>query len=54
LTDFIHGKHSERLLFTGNGTGALNLAIFGMLNNGDHVVTTGLEHNSVMRPLDFW
>ncbi|MGI9428664.1 MAG: aminotransferase class V-fold PLP-dependent enzyme [Bythopirellula sp.] len=40
-----------RLAFTANGTAALNLAIHGLLNPGDHVVSTVCEHNSVLRPL---
>lgn len=51
LTGFIHGSDSERLIFTSNGTDSLNLAILGLLNRGDHVITTSMEHNSVMRPL---
>jgi cysteine desulfurase / selenocysteine lyase len=53
LSSFINGKRSERLIFTQNGTESLNLAILGLVEEGDHVVTTALEHNSVMRPLDF-
>lgn len=53
LTDFINGDDSERLIFTQNGTESLNLAILGLLSEGDHVITTSLEHNSVMRPLMF-
>ena len=53
LAAFINAEHSERLIFTSNGTDSLNLAILGLLEQHDHVVTTGLEHNSVMRPLDF-
>ena len=53
LTAFINGKHSERLVFTSNGTESLNLAILGLLAPHDHVITTSFEHNSVMRPLDF-
>jgi cysteine desulfurase family protein len=53
LTAFINGKHSERLIFTHNGTESLNLAILGLVQEHDHVVTTSMEHNSVMRPLDF-
>ena len=41
----------SRILFTSNATHALNLALCGLLRPGDHVVTTSLEHNSVMRPL---
>jgi cysteine desulfurase / selenocysteine lyase len=53
LALFVNGKHSERMIFTANGTESLNLAILGLLEEGDHVVTTALEHNAVMRPLDF-
>lgn len=42
---------SERFVFTTNATQALNLAIFGLLNNCDRVVTTSMEHNAVSRPL---
>jgi cysteine desulfurase family protein len=40
-----------RLVFTKNATEALNLAILGLVRPGGHVVTTSIEHNSVMRPL---
>jgi len=43
----------ERVIFTLNATDSLNLAIHGLLQPGDHVVTTALEHNSVSRPLRF-
>jgi cysteine desulfurase family protein len=42
-----------RIAFTKNATEALNIALFGLLKKGDHVVTTSMEHNSVMRPLRF-
>jgi cysteine desulfurase family protein len=42
-----------RVVFTKNATEALNLAILGLLSPGDHVVTSSMEHNSVMRPLRF-
>ena len=42
---------TERVIFTKNCTEALNMAIFGTLQNGDHVITTVYEHNSVLRPL---
>jgi len=42
---------ADRLVFTLNATDALNLAIKGLLKPGDHVVTSGIEHNSVSRPL---
>ncbi len=41
----------ENVIFTANCTGALNLLTFGLLRAGDHVVTSDLEHNSVLRPL---
>jgi cysteine desulfurase family protein len=40
-----------RLAFTKNATEALNIAIHGLLGDGGHVVTSSMEHNSVMRPL---
>jgi len=42
-----------RIAFTKNSTEALNIALLGFLKRGDHVITTGMEHNSVMRPLRF-
>lgn len=41
----------EQIIFTSNTTQALNLAIKGVLQKGDHVVTTAMEHNSVLRPV---
>lgn len=40
-----------QIIFTSNATDALNLAIKGVLNKGDHVITTSMEHNSVLRPI---
>ena len=40
-----------RIVFTKNATEALNIALRGLLNAGDHVITSSMEHNSVMRPL---
>jgi cysteine desulfurase/selenocysteine lyase len=51
LTDSFNGKDPNRLCFSYNSTDALNLIIFGMLKEGDHAITTNLEHNSVLRPL---
>lgn len=42
---------AEQVAFTANSTEALNMAIRGVLSPGDHVITTQLEHNSVLRPL---
>lgn len=54
LTSFFGGDKSvpERLCFSYNATDALNLIIQGLLSSGDHVVTTNLEHNSVIRPIN--
>lgn len=51
IADFFHGEDPSRIAFTANSTESLNTAIKGILNPGDHVVTTVLEHNSVLRPL---
>lgn len=51
LTLFFNGTDSNRLIFAYNATDALNLAIFGILQPGDHAITTTIEHNSVLRPL---
>lgn len=40
-----------QIVFVANATEALNLALFGVLNSGDRVVTTSMEHNAVVRPL---
>ncbi len=54
LTRFFGGDQivPERLCFSYNATDALNLLLFGVLESGDHVVTTNLEHNSVIRPIN--
>lgn len=41
----------ENVIFTCNSTEALNIALNGIFKPGDHVITTDLEHNSVLRPL---
>src|SRR5262245_48660229 len=51
LNQFFHGDGPERFIVTMNCTDALNMAIKGVLAEGDHVITTDLEHNSVSRPL---
>jgi cysteine desulfurase family protein len=51
LNQLFHGKEPERWIFTLNCTDALNLAFKGVLGDGDHVITTDLEHNSISRPL---
>jgi len=44
-------KETDSWIFTNNTTHALNIAIKGILKPGDHVITTSMEHNSVLRPL---
>lgn len=51
LCRLFHGESPKQVVFTANSTESLNIAIKGLLNPGDHVVTTALEHNSVLRPL---
>ena len=51
LAELFGAESPERIAFTANSTQALNTAIKGVLNPGDHVITTALEHNSVLRPL---
>lgn len=45
------GTNPRQTAFTNNSTESLNIAVKGLLNPGDHVITTVLEHNSVLRPL---
>jgi len=54
LTKFFGGDEDqpERLIFSYNVTDALNLILPGLIGNGDHVITTNLEHNSVIRPVN--
>lgn len=47
----IGAESPDRILFTLNGTDSLNLALHGILKPGDHVVTSVVEHNSILRPL---
>lgn len=51
LTQLFHGENPAQLVFTANSTESLNIAVKGILEPGDHVITTALEHNSVLRPL---
>ena len=51
LAKLFHAPGPERVVFTQNSTEALNIAISGLFQKGDHVITTDLEHNSVLRPL---
>lgn len=46
-----HAENEENVVFTLNCTHSLNIVLKGLLKSGDHVVTSDMEHNSVMRPL---
>jgi cysteine desulfurase family protein len=52
LTKFFNGTDPNRLTFSYNASDSLNMIIQGMLVKGDHAVTTTIEHNSVLRPLN--
>ncbi|MDP1989637.1 MAG: aminotransferase class V-fold PLP-dependent enzyme [Syntrophales bacterium] len=49
----LFGCNALRMVFTKNATEALNISLLGLLHAGDHVITSSMEHNSVMRPLRF-
>jgi cysteine desulfurase family protein len=51
LGDLFNAPDPLRIILTANGTAAINLALRGLLRPGDRVVCSGIEHNSVMRPL---
>ena len=51
MAQLLHAESPARIAFTANATESLNIAIKGILHPGDHVITTALEHNSVLRPL---
>ncbi|EMI22786.1 cysteine desulfurase family protein [Rhodopirellula maiorica SM1] len=51
LSRLIGSPTAESIAFFSNGTQAINAAIGGIVRDGDHVVTTAAEHNSVLRPL---
>jgi cysteine desulfurase family protein len=52
LTRFFGGTSPDRLCFACNASEALNILILGLVGEGDHVVSTVVEHNSVIRPLN--
>lgn len=51
VAELINAPDRRNISFTFNGTDSLSTAIFGLLKKGDHVVTSVVEHNSVLRPL---
>jgi cysteine desulfurase/selenocysteine lyase len=52
LADLLNVDDSSNIIFTLNATDSLNLGIKGLLQAGDHAITTSMEHNSVSRPLN--
>lgn len=53
LGQFFGAGPGDEVVFTFSGTDSLNMALHGFLKPGDHVVTTDIEHNSVLRPLEW-
>ena len=53
VAELIGVPDPRRIVFTANGTDSLNLALHGLLRTGDHVVTSVVEHNSILRPLRY-
>lgn len=53
LAQLLNIEDPLRIILTKNSTEALNIALLGALSSGDHVITTSMEHNSVMRPLRY-
>lgn len=51
IADLFHAKDSRHVIFTPGITYSLNMFLKGLLKRGDHVITTSMEHNGVMRPL---
>lgn len=51
LNQLFHGEGAKQIAFTMNSTEALNTAIKGLFKPGDHIITSVMEHNSVLRPL---
>ena len=51
LAELFNMDDPMKVIFTFNATDSLNTAIKGILSSGDHVVTTEMEHNSVLRPI---
>lgn len=53
LNVFFDGYAFDRVIFTKNCTEALNIALLGVLKQGDHIIASCMEHNSVLRPLEY-
>ncbi len=53
IADFFNFSAIDHVIFTKNVTESINIVLNGFLKSGDHVVTTALEHNAVIRPLEY-
>lgn len=53
VAEFFNASDPMRVIFTSNITQAINLILLGFLQPGDHVITSSMEHNAVMRPLRY-
>jgi len=51
VAEFFGSSDASRIVFTSGATEAINLALFGLLQPGDRVITSSMEHNAVLRPL---
>jgi len=52
INELINGQEPNNVIFTLNCSDALNIAIKGVVRPGDHVITTDLDHNSILRPFN--
>jgi cysteine desulfurase family protein len=53
VAQLLHADDARRIVFTGNGTDSLNMALHGLLRPGDHAIASVAEHNSTLRPLQY-
>ena len=52
ISKLFNTDNPEKIIFTSNCTSALNTVIHGLLREGDHVIISSFEHNSVLRPIE--
>ncbi len=52
ISELFHGEGPKQVVFTKNVTESLNIVLKGFLKPGDHILTSSMEHNAVMRPLN--
>ncbi len=52
ISSLINATEPDTIIFTRNATEGINIILHGLLKPGDHVITSSMEHNSVMRPLN--